>query len=426
MLDITLFREHPDRIKANLKRRNEEAKIPWVDEVIAKDQQWRSLKIKADQYRHERNAITQSITQAKKAGKDAKKLIKEAQGLPDKIAKTEAKMAKLREAILHHLLRIPNLLDDSVPVGKDDTDNKEVKRWGKPRTFTFPLKSHGELIESLGLADFKRGAKVAGAGFVYVKGDLALMDLGLQRFAIDHLRKKGFILVEPPYLMLKEPYLGVVSLDDFEQVMYKIDKDDAYLIATAEHPLVAMHSNETFEPQELPVKYAGVSPCFRREIGSHGVDTRGLFRMHQFNKVEMVTFAKPEESWKLYEEIQRAAEELYEALEIPYRVVNVCTGDIGLLAAKKLDIEAWFPREKTYREVGSCSHDTAYQAVRCNIRFKHGDDKAFVHTMNNTAIATSRTLRAIIENFQEQDGSITVPKALRPYMDGVKRIRPSS
>jgi seryl-tRNA synthetase len=223
-------------------------------------------------------------------------------------------------------------------------------------------------------------------------------------------------------MIKREPYEGVTDLADFEKVMYKIDNDDLYLIATSEHAIGAMHMDETFENNELPLKYAGISACFRREIGSHGLDTRGLFRVHQFNKIEQFIFCKPEESWKMHEELLANAEDIWKQLELPYRVVNICTGDMGTVAAKKYDIEVWMPRENKYREVVSCSNCTAYQAVRLNLKYKKGEEKEFMHTLNSTAIATSRALRAIIENYQEKDGSVTVPKVLRPYMNGVEKI----
>ncbi|MEM4366151.1 MAG: serine--tRNA ligase, partial [Candidatus Woesearchaeota archaeon] len=292
-----------------------------------------------------------------------------------------------------------------------------------PKKPDFELKSHGELLEQWALGDFRRGAKISGAGFQFIKGKIALLDLALQQFAIQKLLKKGYTFVMPPMMMRRKPYEGVVSIADFENVMYKIEGEDLYAIATSEHPLVAQFLDEVLDERELPIRLCGLSACFRKEIGSHGVDTRGLFRVHQFNKVEQVIISKPEESWHLHEEMQRNAEELFESLEIPFRVVNCCTGDLGMVAAKRYDIEAWFPRQGKYAEVTSASNCTDYQAVGLNIRYQHGKEQKrdYVHTLNATAIATGRAIVAILENFQEKDGSVSVPKVLQKFT-GFKKI----
>ncbi|MEK6853985.1 MAG: serine--tRNA ligase, partial [Nanoarchaeota archaeon] len=284
-------------------------------------------------------------------------------------------------------------------------------------------KSHGELLEQHGLADFERATKISGAGFHFLKGDLVRLELALINFAAAAMEKKGFTLIEPPLMMLRKPYEGVTDLQAFENVMYKIDEgkkdeESSYVIATSEHPIAAMLMNETLNESQLPLKFCGISNCFRREIGSHGIDTRGLFRVHQFSKVEMFAFCKPEQSWQLHEELLKNAEDLLQQLKIPYRVVNVCTGDIGSVAAKKYDIEAWSPRQNNFREVVSCSNCTSYQAAALNIRYHNGSsgEKEYVHTLNATAIATGRTIVAIVENCQNKDGTITVPDVLLPYV----------
>ncbi len=422
MLDAKFVMQNPSIVKKDLEKRGDEGKKSWVDEFIEKHQQARALRKEVEELRHSRNLITDEISQLKKQGKDISGKVKEAKGLPSKIREKEEQLDKIDKRTRYILMNIPNILHESVPVGKSAEENAEIRKWGKIRKKKFGLKVHGELIEGLKLADFKRAAKVSGTGFVYVKGALALLDIALQRFAIDFLVKKGFTLVEPPLMMRKEPYEGATDLAAFEDIIYKVDGEDLYLIATSEHPMVAMHKDEILDESELPIKYAGVSPCFRKEIGSHGVDTRGLFRMHQFNKVEQVVLCRPEDSWKIFEEIQKNSEEMMKLLKIPYRVVNICTGDIGSIAAKKYDIEAWFPRENEYKEVTSCSNCTSYQAVRLNIKYKKEDEKEYVHTLNNTGIATSRIMRAIIENYQNEDGSITVPKALVKYMNRMRKI----
>ncbi|MBS3134329.1 serine--tRNA ligase [Candidatus Woesearchaeota archaeon] len=422
MLDINIIRNSIDIVKKDLEKRRDQEKVKWLDDLIKKDRQVLEIKKQIDDLRHERNITSESINKLKKQGKDAGTEIKKAKEIPVRLKELEEKYALLQEKIRYYMMRIPNILHESVPCGKDDTENKEIRKWGKIPKFSFELKPHGELLEKMGLADFQRAAKISGTGFYFLKKELALMDLALQRFAIDFLMQKRFILIEPPLMMNKEAYEGVTSLDDFENVMYKIDKEDLYMIATSEHPMVAMHKDELFEEKDLPLKYVGFSPCFRKEIGSHGVDTRGIFRVHQFNKIEQVVFCKPEDSWKLHEELQKNSELMLQKLNIPYHIVSICTGDIGIVAAKKYDIEAYFPREQKYREVTSCSNCTSYQAVRLNIKYRKDNDKLYVHTLNNTGIATARVLRAIIENYQREDGTINVPTVLQKYMNGIKKI----
>ncbi len=423
MLEIDFIRENPESVKKDLEKRGEKEIREEVDELLKHDKKWRELKTELDKLRHKRNKMSENINKAKKEGKEIKDLVKKAKELPEKIRALEEEQKTHQQEIKKIQMNIPNILHESVPVGKDDTENVEFKKWGKPQKYDFELLPHGELMERSGAGDFKRAAKTAGAGFVYVKEELALLDLALQRFAIDFLREKGFKLVEPPMLMNREAYEGVTDLESFETVMYKIDGEEMYLIATSEHPLGAMYKDEVLKEEKLPIKLCGISACFRREIGSHGVDSRGLNRMHQFNKVEQFIFSKPKESWKIHEKIQKNSEEMIQALGIPYRVVNVCTGDMGSIAAKKYDIEAWFPREKKYGEIGSNSNCTSYQAVRLNVRYENKEGKRdYVHTLNNTGIATSRVMRAILENFQNKDGSVDIPKVLWPYMSGIKKI----
>jgi seryl-tRNA synthetase len=420
MLDIRFVRSSPEIVRADLEKRNDTEKIAWVDDLLKKDTRSRELKIETDALRQRRNTIAREINVMRKSGKDAALLMAEAADLPRKIKSYDEEQEEIAHAIRHYLMRLPNILHESVPVGKDDTGNIEIRRVGTVRTFDFELKNHGQLAADQGWADFERATKISGAGFYFLKGSLVLLDMALQRYAIDLLAQKGFTPVIPPYMINRPSYEGVTDLGDFEKVMYKIEGDDAYLIATSEHPLGAMHKDEIFEDKDLPLRLAGISPCFRREIGAHGLDTKGLFRVHQFTKVEQFVFCKPEDSWQIHEELLANAEDIFQNLEIPYRVVNICTGDIGTVAAKKYDIEAWMPRENEYKEVVSCSNCTSYQAVRLNIKVRDKSEfesKQYVHTLNSTAIATSRVLRAILENFQEKDGSVKIPRVLRPYMN---------
>jgi len=425
MLDLKFIRENPDAVRQDLARRRDEEKRAWVDDLIEKDRRSRALKLQADELRRRRNSIAREINEERKAGRDTEALRKEASELPGRIREIEAELDEITTTVRFYLMRLPNILHDSVPVGKDDTENVELRRVGSPRTPGFSLASHGQLASDRGWADFERAARAAGAGFYYLKGNLALLDLALQRFAIDLLAERGFVPVIPPYMINRRSYEGVTDLSDFEKVMYKIEDDDAYLIATSEHPIGAMYQDEIFEERDLPLRLAGISPCFRREIGSHGLDTKGLFRVHQFHKVEQFVFCRPEDSWEIHEELLANAEEIFSRLGLPYRVVNICTGDIGTVAAKKYDIEVWMPREEAYREVVSCSNCTSYQAVRANIRVRDPHDfesKRFLHTLNSTAVATTRTIRAILENYQEEGGAVMVPPALRPYMNDLEYL----
>jgi len=425
LLDIKVIREDPEKVRKNLERRRQPEHLKNLDALLKVDSRWRELLRELDTLRNRRNTLSKEISERKRAKKDSAELIKEAAELPDKMKSLEAEMEKAKEESHRLLMRLPNLLHESVPFGADDKENAEVKKWGKIPEPQAGLLPHGELAEKLGLADFDRAGKIAGAGFNYLIGDLAYLDLALVNYAVNFMRAKGYTLVEPPFMMRRRAYEGVTDLADFENVMYKIDGEDLYLIATSEHPMAAMFQDEIIDEDKLPIKFVGMSTCFRREIGSRGVDTKGLFRMHQFNKVEQFIFCKPEDSWKFHEELLSNTEGMFQGLGLPYHVVNVCTGDLGIVAAKKYDIEVWFPRQNKYGEVASCSNCTDYQARRLNIRMgKVGGEKRILHTLNNTAIATSRAMVAILENYQRVDGTIEVPEALRKYMNGMEKLKP--
>ena len=424
MLDIKLFRESPDIIKANLEKRGWSGEdMDIVDEVIETDTKWRKYRQEGDKLKHERNVVAEEIAKMKKSGEDIASKVQHMKELSEMIKSVdeeiEAHLSK-RDTLL---LRIPNLMHESVPVGKDDSENVPIRQWGEPRKYNFELKSHQDIIEDLGQGDFKSSGKTSGAGFYYLYEDMVMLDYALMKFAIDMLRGQGFRVVEPPLMLRRKAMAGVVDLSDFEEVLYKLEDEDLYLIATSEHPLAAMHMDETLREKDLPLRYCGISPCFRKEIGAHGVDTRGIFRTHQFNKVEQFIYSTPEQSWDEHELMIRNAEILHEKLELPFRIVNVCTGDLGGTAAKKHDLEAWMAKQGEYKEVVSCSNCTTYQARKLNIRFDRASgEREFVHTMNSTAIATSRTMIAILENNQQKDGTVVVPEVLRPYMNGLEVI----
>lgn len=428
MLDIKLIREQPELVRENLKRRHDKEKLKLLDELLEADRKWRKVTTEINELRARRNKLSLEISKLKKEKKGVTKLMEEARKIPEQIKKLEAESEKHGEKVRSALMKLPNLLHESVPYGKDDSENVEIRRWGKPPKFDFEPKDHLTVALNFGLIDEERANKIAGTGFFYLKEDLVMLDLAIQRFAIDFLRKRGYKLIEPPLMIRREPYEGVTDLSDFEFVTYKVEGEDWYLIATSEHPMAAMFMDEVLDKKQLPIKLVGVSPCFRKEIGTHGKYTKGLFRMHQFNKVEQFIFCLPEHSWQLHEELQKNSEELYQKLGLHFRVVNICTGDIGTIAAKKYDTEVWMADGK-FREVGSNSNCTDYQARRLNIRFREGPGKppiGFVHTLNNTALATSRTMIAILEQFQQKDGSVIIPDALRPFMNGIERLEKKS
>jgi seryl-tRNA synthetase len=425
MLDIKLIRENPELVKNNLVKRGNPENIKMLNELVDVDRKWRQNLTKLNELRHERKLITTEIATLKKTGKDASNKVEKAKLIDSEVTTIEKEVAKAEEKTHDYLMRLPNLLDETVPVGKDENDNVQLRTWGNIPKFNFPIKNHIDLGLNLDIIDVERAGKVTGSRFFYLKKQGVLLDMALMSFAMQEMTKKGYTPIEPPYLMRKEPYEGVTALSDFGDMLYKIENEDLYLIATSEHPMAAMYMNEVLKEEDLPLKLAGVSACFRKEAGAHGKDTRGIFRTHQFNKIEQFVFCKPEDSCQLHEELIRNAEELVQKLGLPYRVVNVCTGDIGTVAAKKYDIEAWMPAQNAYREIVSCSNCTDYQARRLNIRYREKEGaptKGFTHTLNSTAIATGRTIVAILETCQQEDGSILIPNVLRKHMSDIDKI----
>ena len=424
MLDIKLIRDKPDVVRDNLARRHDPEKLALLENLIEDDVQWRRLTGVVNDLRRRRNEISSEIAKVMQEGGDASSLREEAAEIPKQIVDAETEKDTYGDKIRDALMRLPNILHETVPYGIDESDNVEIRKVGEKPRFDFEPKSHAEIATALNILDMERAAKVSGSGFYYLKNEMALLDLAIMRFTIDRLVKKGFVLVEPPYMIRRKPYEGVTDLGDFESVMYKIEGEDLYLIATSEHAMASMFMNEVLLAENLPIKLCGVSPCFRREIGTHGKYTKGLFRVHQFNKVEQFVFCLPEQSWKIHEELQQNCEELYQELGLHYRVVNNCTGDLGSIAAKKYDTEIWMA-DGSFREVGSNSNCTDYQARRLNIRYRMKEGQSPigpVHTLNNTALATSRTMLGILEQYQQKDGSVIIPEVLRPYMNGLDVI----
>jgi len=425
MLDIKLIRENPELVKNNLEKRGNPETTQMLEDLIAVDKEWRFNLTKLNEMRHRRKQVTIEIAKLKKAGKEADGEVERAQDIDEEITLIEKQVTQQEQKTHDYLMQLPNLLDESVPFGKDSNDNVQVKTWGTIPKFNFPIKNHIDLALELDQIDMERAGKISGARFFYLKNQVAQLDMALMSFAIEELTKKGYTPTIPPYLMKREAYEGVTALGDFADVLYKVENEDLYLIATSEHPMAAMYMNEVLKEQDMPLKLAGISTCFRKEAGAHGKDTRGIFRTHQFNKIEQFIFCKPEDSTKLHEELLQNAEELLQKLELPYRVVNVCTGDIGTVAAKKYDIEAWMPAQNGYREVVSCSNCTDYQGRRLGIRYREKEGappKGFVHTLNSTAVATGRTIVAILENNQQADGTINIPSALKKYMGNKEKI----
>jgi seryl-tRNA synthetase len=424
LLDIRFVRENPEAVREDLAKRGDAEKQAWVDELLRLDAEWRKMSTEVNRLREMRNRITEEIARLRRSGRDVTDKMKEAEAIPEAIRDKEKAIAEHRERIDYILMRLPNPMHESVPQGKDENDNVEVRRWGEPPRFPFSPKDHIDLGVGLGLIDIERAAKVAGARFYYLKNDLVRLNWAIVNFALDHMRQRGFTLIQPPYLLRRDTVQGAVDLSDFEDVIYKIENEDLYLLATSEHALLGMHKDEILDGASLPLRYCGISPCFRKEAGAHGRDTKGIFRVHQFEKVEQFIFSRPEQSWNEHELMIRNAEEIFQKLGLPYRVVNVCSGELGTVAAKKYDLEVWLPGQNKYREAVSCSNCTSYQAVRSNIRFrdKPNEPTRYVHTLNSTLVATERALVAILENYQREDGAIDIPSVLVPYMNGVKEI----
>lgn len=427
MINAKYVREHLAEIKESLKRRKSDYPI---DELLQLDEESRKVSTEAQQLRSQRNKGSMEVAELKKAKKEVgKQKMEELAKIKARIDQIEQQLPKYQERMDQLLWNLPNTLHESVPYGKDETENVELKKVGKPSAKK-PKMGHEEALTKLDLIDIEQASKVAGARFFYLKGDIALLEQALIQFSISELTRKGYTLIAPPMMMRKEYYRGVTALGDFQEMLYKVgeakeaqeDKDvehvdeDLFMIGTSEHPMAAMFANKVFSAKELPKKYIGFSPCFRREAGAHGKDTKGLFRVHQFYKVEQFAFTSQKDSWKAFDELMSNSEDLFKKLKLPYRTVNICTGDIGTVAAKKYDLEAYMPAQGTYREMVSCSNCTDWQSMRLDIRYDEGGERNYVHTLNSTAIATNRTIVAIVENYLNDDGSITVPDALVPYM----------
>ncbi len=421
MLDPKLIKEKPQIIRDMLKARDVDFNL---DTLIEFDQKRREFIIKTDELRKKKNQVALQISQKKKASEDTSSIFDEMRNLSVELTKLESEQETIENTYSKLALTIPNLVHKSVPIGVDENTNKEIRKWGNIPNFNFKISDHIDISENLDLVDLERAAKVAGARFYFLKNDLVRLNQSLIHYALDYLTQKEYSLVQPPYMINRESMEGAVIADDFEDVIYKVEDEDLYMIGTSEHAMAAMHSKEIIEGKDLPMRYAGISPCFRKEAGAHGRDQKGIFRVHQFDKIEQFVFSRPEDSWNEHEKMLTVAEEFYQKLEIPYKVMLLSSGDMGKVSAKTYDIEAWMAGQNAYREIVSCSNCLDYQARRLKIRFrdKTNEDTQYVHTLNSTLVATTRVLVSIMENFQTKDGHFRIPQVLQSYMGNQKEI----
>ncbi len=424
MIDINLIRESPELVKKNIKKKFQDAKLGLVDEVIKLDDVWRKLKYEEDTLRSSRNTISKGISEAKKAKneKKAEELMKEAKEIPEKIAKIEEKRKKLEEEIQKIMYKIPNMIHSSVPIGKSDKENVEVERIGEPKVPDYEIFNHAELAEKLNGVDFDSAREVSGNGFYYLRGDIARLHSALLAFARDYMIENGFEYVLPPFMIRSDVVKGVMSFAEMDAMMYKIEGEDLYLIGTSEHSMIGRFIGKTLAGKDLPLTLTSYSPCFRKEVGAHGMEEKGFYRVHQFEKQEMIVICEPEESYKWYDKMLKHGIAVFKQLEIPIRVLECCSGDLADLKAKSCDLEAWSPRQKKYFEVCSLTNMEEAQARRLNIKIENKGKRYFAHTLNNTVLASPRALVAFMENHQNKDGSINIPKALQPYLGGKKKI----
>ncbi|EOU1840883.1 serine--tRNA ligase [Clostridium perfringens] len=419
MLDLKKLRSNTEEVKKALSNRGEDFDVNVIDEVIALDEERRKILVDVEALKKQRNEVSAEIPKRKKAGEDVTEVMTEMREIGDKIKADDAKVAELNDKINYIMLRIPNIPNPAVPEGETDEDNVEIKRWGEPTKFNFEPKAHWDLGTDLDLLDFERGGKVAGSRFTVYKGMGARLERSIINYFLDkHTFENGYTEVLPPYMVNRDSMTGTGQLPKFEEDAFKVENNGYFLIPTAEVPVTNMYRNETLEGDKLPIKHAAYSACFRAEAGSAGRDTRGLIRQHQFNKVELVKFCKPEQSYEELDKLVQDAESVLQGLGLPYRIVRICKGDLGFTAALKYDIEVWMPSYNRYVEISSCSNFEDFQARRANIKYKNSpkEKPQFVHTLNGSGVAIGRTVAAILENYQQEDGSVVIPEALKEYM----------
>ena len=426
MIDIKFLRENPDIVRENIKKKFQDAKLPLVDEVIELDAEKRATQQKADSLRASRNKLSKQIGalmgQGKKA--EAEEVKAQVKAQSDELIAAEAKEKELDEKILKIMMTIPNIIDASVPVGKDDSENVEVERFGEPVVPDFPVPYNTEIMESFNGIDLDAARRVAGNGFYYLMGDIARLHSAVIAYARDFMIDRGFTYVIPPYMIRSDVVTGVMSFAEMDSMMYKIEGEDLYLVGTSEHSMIGKFIDQILPEAELPLTLTSYSPCFRKEKGAHGIEERGVYRIHQFEKQEMIVVCKPEDSMKWYDKLWKNTVDLFRSMDIPVRTLECCSGDLADLKVKSVDVEAWSPRQKKYFEVGSCSNLGDAQARRLRIRVNGENGKYLAHTLNNTVVAPPRMLIAFLENNLQADGSVRIPEALRPYMGGKEVIVP--
>lgn len=421
MIDLKLLKDNPQVIEDMLKRRKLDFPIK---ELIALDKRRRELISEIQGINHNKNILAHSIAAKKKTKEKIAQELEEMNVIRNKIVSLDVEKSTVDSKFRHLIMLLPNIIHESVPFGYDETDNLVVKQQGTIKKFDFKPKDHVDIATNLDLIDIERAAKVSGARFYFLKNELVMMNQALIYFALEFLLEKCYTTIQPPYMIRKEAMEGAIILGDFEDVIYKVEGEDLYMLGTSEHAMASMHMNEILDGKKLPIKYAGISPCFRKEAGAHGKDTKGIFRVHQFEKVEQFIYSRPELAWKEHEDMLTVTQEFYEKLGIPYRVVLLCSAELGKVSAKTYDIEAWMPSQNAYREIGSCSNCSDYQARRLGIRFrdKTNEETRLVHTLNSTLVATERTLVTILENYQTSKGTVEVPDVLQKYMGDIKEI----
>lgn len=426
MIDIKLIRENPELVKENIKKKFQDQKLELVDEVKKLDEDYRALRVRADELRGRRNTISKEIGQLMKQGlKDKAEEVKaEVAKIAKEIEESEVKEIELEAAIKKIMMVIPNIVDPSVPVGKDDSENVEIEQFGTKREFDFEIPYHVDIMEKLDGIDLDAARKTSGNGFYYLKGDIARLHSSILSYARDFMINRGYTYYIPPFMIRSDVVTGVMSFSEMENMMYKIEGEDLYLIGTSEHSMIGKFIDTIIDEDELPQKLTSYSPCFRKEVGAHGIEERGVYRIHQFEKQEMIIVCKPEDSMNYYNEMWKNSVDFFLSMDIPVRTLECCTGDLADLKVKSCDVEAWSPRQKKYFEVGSCSNLGDAQARRLKIRIKGEKGNYFAHTLNNTVVAPPRMLIAFLENNLNADGSINIPKSLQPYMGGQEKIEP--
>ena len=424
MIDIKLIRENPELVKENIKKKFQDEKLPLVDEVKKLDEDYRALRTKADDLRGQRNNLSKQIGGLMAQGKkeEAEQVKAQVKQIGEEIADCETKEPQFEEKIKEIMMRIPNIIDASVPIGKDDSENVEVQRFGDSVVPAYEVPHHADILDKLKGLDKEAAGRTSGEGFYYLLGDIARLHEAMIAYARDYMVSKGFTYAIPPFMIHSSVVTGVMSFPEMEAMMYKIEGEDLYLIGTSEHSMIGRFQGQLIKSEELPIRMTSYSPCFRKEGGSHGLEERGLYRVHQFEKQEMIVLCEPEESMKYYEDMWRYTVEVFRNLDIPVRQLDCCSGDLADLKVKSCDIEAWSPRQQKYFEVGSCSNLGDAQARRLGIRAKSENGNHYVHTLNNTVLASPRGLIALIENNYNEDGSINIPKVLQPYMGGKTKI----